>query len=110
MTSVSQTGVVAFRFFRPNVNDVRVMGDFVASGDGSAPGGVAMTGSPDGWWHAEVALGAGEYRFRYVADGVFYADYAANGIELTKRGPNSVLVVPERRDQFARMTPVKMVA
>lgn len=110
MTSVSQSGVVAFSFFRRDVNVVRVVGDFVPSGDGSMPDGFAMTGSPDGWWHAEVALGAGEYRFRYVADGVFYADYAANGIEVTKRGPNSVLVVPERRDPTARMAAVKMVA
>jgi 1,4-alpha-glucan branching enzyme len=106
MTSIGKDGCVEFRFFRRGVNDVRIVGDFGTSGDG----GVSMTGEPGGWWRAKVALAAGEYRFRYVADGVWYADYASNGIEVSKLGPSSVLVVPEARDYAAQMNAARMVA
>jgi hypothetical protein len=106
MTSVTNEGRVEFWFFRRDVNDVRVVGDFGASGDG----GIAMTGSPDGWWRAEAALDAGDYRFRYVADGVWFTDYASNGIEMSKSGTNSLLVVPQRKDRAARAAAAKMVA
>ena len=106
MTSVSNEGRVEFWFFRRDVNDVRVVGDFGAP----VEGGIAMTGSPDGWWRAEVALGAGDYRFRYVADGVWYTDYASNGIEVSKGGTLSLLVVPERKARAARTSAAKMVA
>ena len=92
MTSITTDGVVEFSFFRRDVSGVRVVGDFGASQDG----GVVMTGGGDGWWRARVTLGAGEYRFRYIADGTWYADYASNGIEISKAGLNSVLVVPGR--------------
>ena len=106
MTSVTRQGFVEFSFFRRDVTDMRVVGDFGTSGDGE----LAMTGSPDGWWRAEVALDAGEYRFRHVADGVWFTDYAFNGIEVSKAGVNSLLVVPERNDHAA-LTPVaRMVA
>ena len=106
MTSVDQNGVVEFWFFRRDVNGVRVVGDFGMS----AEGGFAMTGTPDGWWRAKVALDAGEYRFRYVADGTWFPDYASNGVEVTKLGINSVLVVPERRDYAAQANAARMVA
>ena len=106
MTSVTNEGRVEFWFFRRDVNDVRVVGDFGMSGDG----GIAMTGSPDGWWRAEVALDAGDYRFRYVADGVWFTDYASNGIEVSKAGTNSLLVVPERKVRATRTVTAKMVA
>ena len=106
MTSVTKEGFVEFRFFRRDVNGVRVVGDFGTPGDG----GFSMTGSPDGWWRAKVALDAGEYRFRYVADGDPFPDYASHGIEVSKAGVNSVLVVPESRACAGRMTVAKMVA
>lgn len=106
MTSVTRDGVVEFWFFRRDVNGVRVVGDFGASGEA----GFAMTGSPDGWWRAKVALEAGEYRFRYVADGAWFPDYASNGVEVTKLGINSVLVIPERSDHAAAVNAARMVA
>ena len=93
MTTIGQDGCVEFWFFRRDARDVRIVGDFDPPGDG----GLAMAGGPDGWWRAKVALAAGEYRFRYVADGVWYTDYASNGIEISKLGVNSVLVVPKGR-------------
>ena len=102
MTSIAKDGCVEFWFFRRDVREVRIVGTFDpapaapgGAGVGDVPGdGLAMTAGPDGWWRATVALAAGEYRFRYVADGVWYADYASNGIEVTKLGPTSILVVP----------------
>ena len=105
MTTIAQDGCVEFWFFRRDVADVRVVGDFDPSGHADVP----MAGGPDGWWRAKVALAAGEYRFRYVADGVWYTDYASNGIEVSKAGVNSVLVVPQAKgrassgDDAARM-------
>ena len=105
MTSVGD-GYVEFWFFRRDVSDVRIVGDFGVPADG----GVAMAGGGDGWWRATVALGAGEYRFRYLADGAPFPDYASNGIEVTKRGVNSILVVPENRARAALAPVAKMVA
>ena len=106
MTSVTNEGLVEFWFYRRDVSDVRVVGDFGASGDGN----FQMTGGPDGWWRATVALGAGEYRFRYVADGVWFTDYASNGIEVSKVGVDSLIVVPERQSPAAQAAAVKRVA
>ena len=105
MTSVGE-GIVEFWFFRRDVSDVRIVGDFAAPLDA----GVAMTGGGDGWWRATLALGAGEYRFRYVADGAAFADYASNGIEVSKNGIRSVLVVPKARGHAALTPPARMVA
>ena len=105
MTSVGE-GFVEFWFFRRDVNDVRIVGDFGPSFDG----GVAMAGGGDGWWRAKVALGAGEYRFRYVADGASYTDFASNGVEYSKTGFNSILVVPETKGHTALTPAARMVA
>ena len=106
MTSIGEDGRVEFWFFRRDVSDVRVVGDFAAPPDG----GFSMQGSPDGWWRATVALAAGDYRFRYVADGEPFPDYASNGIEVTKAGVTSVLTVPESLASAGRTSLTKMVA
>ena len=59
-----------------------------------------MHSDGNGWWLARVELDAGEYRFRYVADGTWYTDFAAHGVEITQLGWNSVLVVPEARQRI----------
>ena len=106
MTSVTKDGFVEFWFFRRDVSDVRVVGDFAAPADG----GFSMTGGSDGWWRATVALAAGEYRFRYVADGDPFPDYASHGIEVSKAGVQSVLVVPQSRASAGPTSLTKMVA
>ena len=95
MTSIDQEGFVEFRFFRRDMRDVRIVGDIADAWDS----GFAMQAGSDGWWHARMPLQPGEYRFRYVADGTCYTEYASNGVEVTKSGVTSVLVVPERKDQ-----------
>src|SRR5687768_14797592 len=89
MTNLGKNGSVEFRFFRPGASDVRVTGTF--NGWSKA---LAMHPGGNGWWVLKMDLEPGEYQFRYVADGVWYTDFASNGIEVTKFGWNSVLVVP----------------
>ena len=102
MTSVSQDGWVEFRFYRPNVQQVNVVGDF----NGWCRDALPMSCSGDGWWRARARLHGGDYRFRYLADGAWYTDYASNGIdiEVGKPGLNSLLSVPgtEQSEEDAR--------
>jgi 1,4-alpha-glucan branching enzyme len=91
MTSVRTNGVVEFRFFRADAANVAVAGDFTQWQQRP----IAMRPEGNGWWVARVPLEAGEYRFRYVADGQWFTDFAAHGVELKKQTWNSVLLVPE---------------
>ena len=67
MTSLRSDGSVEFRFYRPQATDVKVSGDF--NGWSHDVGAVRMRKLEGGWWAAEAKLDAGEYRFRYLADG-----------------------------------------
>ena len=91
MTSVKHNGEVEFRFFRSNATDVQLAGDFTQWQDNA----IAMRNEGNGWWTARTRLGAGEYRFRYVADGQWFTDFASHGVELKKQSWNSILLVPE---------------
>ena len=93
MTSVTQDGAIEFRFFRPNVRQVNLAGDFNAWSRTCTP----MRSEGEGWWRAILQLDAGDYRFRYFADGHWFTDYASNGIERGKWGTNSIVVVPQTR-------------
>ena len=106
MTSVSNNGTVEFWFYRRDVRQVRIVGDFADWRGGS----LDMSGDGDGWWRLSAKIASGEYRFRYVADGQWYADYASNGIEMGELGVTSVLVVPEKRIHSSSMEGTKMVA
>ena len=106
MTSVTQNGQVEFRFFRPNVNSVSIVGDF----NGWNQHDVIMNGDGQGWWTASLPFGAGEYRFRYLADGQWFSDYASYGLELTKAGFMSVLHVPEQKGSQHQYSNAKQVA
>ena len=92
MTIVRQDGSVEFRFFRPEARDVRVAGDF----NGWSGDALHMKPAGNGWWSVRAVLGSGEYRFRYVADGRWFTDYASNGVEFAKLGLNSLLIVPKQ--------------
>jgi len=82
-------GVVEFNFFRPSAEAVYLAGDF----NHWRPDQVRMTRKSDGYWHAKLHLPAGVYKFRYCADGVWYTDYAAFGVEPGQFGMDSVLNV-----------------
>ena len=90
MTNLANDGVIEFRFFRPRARQVSLVGDF---NQWSEQLPMRRDGN-DGWWVTELKLAPGDYRFRYVADATWYTDFASNGVEATKTGWNSMLVVP----------------
>lgn len=82
-------GVVEFRFYRPEARQVALAGDF---NDWRADQ-VFMRRDMDGYWSAKLMLPTGVYKFRYCADGVWYTDYAAFGVEPGRYGMDSVVRV-----------------
>ena len=93
MTSVLGDGTVEFRFYRPDARMVHLVGEF----NSWIPGINPMQPQGDGWWSATLALDPGEYRFRYIADGTWYTDYASHGIEAGPTGWNAVLFISAPR-------------
>ena len=89
MTTLDENGFTEFRFFRPTATEVALAGDF---NEWSCQ--MPMRRDAQGWWSLRLKLEAGDYRFRYVADGKWFTDYASNGVEMTKTGWNSLLVIP----------------
>jgi len=89
MTRITEDGSVEFRFYRPQAARVDLVGDFNDWNEGSN----CLESLPGGWWIARLRLEPGEYRFRYLADGIWFADYAAHGIEAGPFGWTAVLVV-----------------
>jgi 1,4-alpha-glucan branching enzyme len=105
MTSIRDDGQVEFRFFRRNVDRVCLVGDF--NGSNNQP--MAMDSSGDGWWTALMRFDAGEYRFRYLADGQWFNDYAAYGLEVTSAGLHSIVRIPPFISE-QQINPAKKVA
>jgi 1,4-alpha-glucan branching enzyme len=101
MTDVKQNGQVEFRFYRPGVNRVDLAGDF----NDWRPETATMRPDGEGWWVAVMPLPPGEYRFRYVADGRWFTDFAANGVEQTPLGWNGIVVVPGGKVEDRHPTP-----
>lgn len=83
---------VEFMFYRPAASRVHLAGDFNDWRDGELP----MVRRSDGYWHARMRLPAGDYKFRYCADGVWYADFAAFGVEPGRFGLDSIVMVEPR--------------
>jgi len=94
MVTVEQNWVV-FTFYRPGASRVCVAGDF----NGWAIGDAEMIDVGNGNWEARLRLSPGEFRFRYCADGEWFADYAAGGLEMGRFGMDSIVVVPDRQLQ-----------
>jgi 1,4-alpha-glucan branching enzyme len=86
-----QDDVVEFRFYRPNATQACVAGDF----NHWRTGELVMEPDENGYWTARLQLPAGEFKFRYLADGVWYTDYAAFGLEMGRHGFDSVVRVPQ---------------
>ena len=91
MTSVKTNGVVEFRFFRADARAVAVAGDFTQWQEKAIP----MQHEGNGWWVARVAFEPGEYRFRYVADGTWFTDFASHGVEVMTPGADDRARVSE---------------
>ena len=93
MITVLPSGSVEFRFFRRGVESVSVVGTFNQWQDGATP----MQNLGGGWWRAELDLADGLHQFRYLADGQWFTDFAAHGVEHSKWGINSLLVLGRAR-------------
>ncbi len=81
---------VEFRFFRPSAKQVHIVGDF----NGWRPDQLPMRRTAQGFWEAKVRLPGGTFRFRYYADGQWFTDFAAFGIEPGPYGPVGIVYVP----------------
>ena len=81
---------VEFCFFRPSAAKVHLAGDF----NDWRIGDLRMVCSEEGYWTARMKLPPGEFRFRYCADGEWFADYAAFGVEPGRFGLDSIVRVP----------------
>ena len=80
---------VEFRFYRPLATRVTISGDF----NGWQHDELTMLPDKEGYWHTRMKLPAGEYRFRYCADGNWFTDFAAFGVEPGQFGLDSVVRV-----------------
>ena len=81
--------VVCFRFYRPLAHRVCLAGEFNNWRHHDLP----MRKDARGYWVARLRLAAGSYRFRYWADGAWFPDYAAFGLEAGPFGYDSVVRV-----------------
>ena len=93
---------VEFRFFRPQAQNVHLAGDF----NGWRAGELPMILEDGGHWLAQMRLPAGEFKFRYCADGEWYTDYAAFGVEPGRFGLDSVVrILPATLKVASPVTP-----
>ena len=86
---------VEFKFFRPQASRVHLAGDFNQWHARQLP----MVRTNEGYWMAKVRLPNGEFKFRYCADGEWFADYAAFGVEPGTHGMDSIVRVTKPRQQ-----------
>jgi len=90
MTEDLGNGVVEFRFYRPDTEQLYLVGDF----NGWNSRANAMTRERGGWWNCRITLPPRVYRFRYLCeDGRWFNDYASFGLEPGPFGWNSILSV-----------------
>ena len=86
--------LVEFKFFRPEARGVALVGDFNGWNRHELP----MQRTGGGYWKARLSLPAGTFHFRYCADGQWFTDYAAFGVEPGPYGPVSVVYVPTKTE------------
>lgn len=82
-------GLIEFTFIRPSAHRVYLVGDFNSWGQAATP----MVRDPAGRWMICLGLPEGVYQFKYLADGEWFLDYAAFGVERGPYGLNSVVLV-----------------
>ena len=98
---------VEFRFFRPGAKQVFLVGDF----NGWNSSGCPMIRATDGEWRCRLTLPEGSHQFKYLADGEWFLDYAAFGLEHGPYGMNSVVMVTPKpvvaspKSEHAPVTP-----
>lgn len=76
-----------FSFYRPRASQTFLVGSFNNWQIGDLP----MRQDKHGYWNGTLLLKPGVYQFRYLADGNWYTDFAAFGVEMDHGFCNSVL-------------------
>ena len=89
MVTIREDGFAEFIFFRPSAQSVFLAGDF----NYWRTDQLKMVRQPDGNWLLRLSLPAGVYKFRYIADGSWYTDFAAFGVEPGRFGYDSIIRV-----------------
>jgi len=97
-----QDNWVEFSFYRPDASHVFVAGDF----NGWQHGRLTMSPNDNGYWTTRLRLPAGEFKFRYCADGQWFTDYAAFGVEPGRFGMDSVVRITAPPLKMAPASPV----
>jgi 1,4-alpha-glucan branching enzyme len=92
---------VEFEFLRPAAQRVHIVGDF----NGWRQDQLPMRQTRAGVWKAKVRLPGGTFRFRYCADGQWYTDFAAFGVEPGPYGPVGIVYVPSGPQTTRKETP-----
>ena len=87
-----------FRFLRPSASEACLFGEFIPGG------GVPMRRAADGCWTVTLRLSPGSFRFRYLADGQWFNDYAAFGLAHGPFGLESLVWMPEQSVSRPRPT------
>ena len=85
----NEQGDIEFRYYHPGARHVFLVGDF-NNWDHTA---TQMTRTEGGEWFVALSLPDGMYEFKYLADGKWYLDDAAVGVEEVPFGCNSILVL-----------------
>ncbi len=88
---------VQFAFYRPQADRVFLAGEFNEWHASELP----MAKTSDGRWVAKIRLPAGDFKFRYCADGEWFADYAAFGVAPGPFGLDSVVRVAAKPIRLA---------
>lgn len=93
MISLMPDGRVEFRVLASTAARVQLLGTFT----GWERNAIDLEPSGDGWFGAEVRIGAGDHEFQYLIDGEHWmADFGAFGVRLNEYGLwVSQLHVPE---------------
>jgi len=100
MVTQTTDGKILFQFYRPGARQMTIAGDF-----NGWQQTFHMVRGRDGWWRSQIELAPGTYRFRYLADGEWYTDFAAFGVEPGPFGWNSVLKVDPAASQATPVPP-----
>lgn len=85
----NEQGKVEFRYYHPDARHVYLVGDFNGWDHRATP----MLRDEGGEWVAVLFLPDGMYEFKYLADGKWFLDDAAIGVEEVPFGCNCALVL-----------------
>ncbi len=93
MITLQDNGQVTFEFFRPEANEVNLVGSHNDWSTAKHP----LQAKGDGWWTTTLTIDPADYTFKYLVDQQnWYADFAAHGLEIDGQGSwQSILTVPE---------------